>query len=72
MKQLKVGDKIRVTNNFNNYIVEVIRITKKIAIAKTPFNNEQRFRINYSETFGPDSLPREKWNTTDYKVIDLK
>jgi hypothetical protein len=70
MKSLKIGDKIRVKNTFNNYMVEVIRITKTMAIAKTPFNNEQRFRLNYHETFGPDPLPRQKWQTTDYTVIE--
>lgn len=69
MKTLKIGDKIRVENAFNKYIVEVIRVTKTIAIAKTPFNNEQKFRINYND-FGPDPLPRQKWQTTIYTVIN--
>jgi len=68
MNTIKVGDKIRVQNTFNDYKVEIVRVTKTMAIAKTPYNNEMRFRLNCG-AFGPQPLPRQRFQTTIYTLI---
>ena len=70
MKTLKVGDKIKVINSLNfYYTVTITRVTKTMAIGINSYKNEERFRINYHEDFGPDPLPRKKWETRDFKVL---
>ena len=69
MKELNIGDKIKVKNWMNNYIVEIVRVTKTQAIAKTPYNNEIKFKRSYSHSDYITKLPREKWNTTDYILL---
>lgn len=70
MKQLQVGDQIRVRNAYNDFILTIVRTTKTQAIAKTPFNNECKFKLEYG-TY-PTRLPRIRFDTTTYTVLDKK
>jgi hypothetical protein len=71
MKQLKVGDFVRITNHFVDYTVEIERVTKTQAISK-PYNDSgarHKFKLEF---FDPDYLtvlPRTRFNITRYKLI---
>jgi hypothetical protein len=69
-KTLEIGDKIRVRNIFNNFVVEIERLTKTQAITK-PYNSAgatYKFKL---ELVGGDPKPvgMGKWNTTEYSLI---
>lgn len=71
MEQLKVGDKIRITNMFRNFVVEIERVTKTQAISK-PYNDagsRYRFHIGYTNKEYLRVIGMGKWNTTNYKLI---
>lgn len=72
-KQLKVGDKIRIENSFNNYVVTIARVTKTQAITE-PYNDAgavHKFRRSYYDEYAK-KIDSNKWSTTSYTIIKKK
>jgi hypothetical protein len=70
MNTLKIGDRIRVQNPFNDYIVTVSRVTKTQAIAEGVLRGSivtQKFKLNYGSWLSP--VPKIKWDLTTYTLL---
>jgi hypothetical protein len=65
MKQLEVGNKIRVKNWMNDYVVTIVRVTKTQAIGD---KYGHRFRRNYNDGF-LRPVSSEKYSTTSYQLL---
>lgn len=73
-KQLEIGHKIKVTNYMNNYVLTIVRVTKTRAMS-APYNNAGSYASFKREYLNPKWLtliPRIKWSTTNYELINEK
>lgn len=64
---VEVGDVIRTEHAFGGNRFKVHRVTKKYSFAMFNEIAEGRFPRVYG--FGFSSLPRQKWNTTNYEIL---
>lgn len=73
-KLLEVGDKIRIRNVFNDYIVKIERVTKTKAVSE-PYNDggaRWEFKRAYYEGNGMRKIPNERHSMTSYDLIKKK
>ena len=70
-KQLKVGDKIRVQNAFNDYVIEVFKVSKTMAFAKSENNPTMSIRLKINVFNGDHCrlVSEQRWSTTNYTLI---
>ena len=67
---LKVGDRIRIQNWMNDFVVEIARVTKTMAITK-PFNSANavyRFKLKMWDN-KPSLVKEARYSTTQYTKI---
>lgn len=69
MKELQIGDKIRMINTFNNNLIIIHRVTKTMAFGKIGDSKyEYKFKRSYYDPKLITSLPRERFSMTSYKL----
>lgn len=71
-KQLEIGHIIEITGPIHRYYVTITRLTKTMAFGINKWNNEEKFKRSYTSTTWITSLPRVKWSTTNYQLINEK
>ncbi len=64
--EIQVGDKILIKSFVSTSVYTVRRVTAKYSFVKYNEHAEGRFPRTYS--WGFQSLPKERWNMTEYKV----
>lgn len=68
-KELKVGDKIRIDTAFSSKTVEIVRVTKTMAMTK-PSASGYTMRFKIKTWFGsPRLVNGDTWSTTRYTLI---
>lgn len=73
MAQLQIGDRIRVSNWFNNYVSTIVKVTKTKAIGETKINDGTSYITEFRREYSlPDwILPyrRERYDQTRRVLI---
>lgn len=66
---LEIGDRIKMDSTFNKSIIIIKRLTKTLAIGVIENNSKYEYKFQLNCQYGIRKIPREKFSTTDYKLL---
>lgn len=67
--ELEIGDRVRVQNAFNDFVVTINRVTKTKAVGIWGNGGSMDFKRSIGG-FGVESYARVMWNTTNYTLLE--